>query len=66
MKLSMKMDCLTSDMVHMLEASLKYYDAKLTVHNGTTKLDANVSDKEYAELMVLTSCFEPYDVHLSR
>ena len=66
MKLSMKMDCLTSDMVHMLEASLKYYDAKLTVNNGTTRLEANVSDKEYAELMVLTSCFEPYDVKLSR
>lgn len=60
------MDCLTSDMVHMLEASLKYYDAKLTVHNSTTRLEANVSDKEYAELMVLTSCFEPYDIKLSR
>jgi hypothetical protein len=66
MKLSMKMDCLTSDMLHMLDASLKYYDAKLSVQNTTTILEANVSDKEYAELMVLVSCFEPYDVQLSR
>lgn len=64
MKLTMNFASVEASTLHILESELKRFDANISTHNGETTVVVDVDQKQYAELLLLVSCFDPYEVRL--
>jgi len=64
MKLTMRFAGLEASTLLALETELKKYNAKLTTKDGDTTIIVDVNQQEYASVLLLVSCFGPYELTL--